>query len=333
MMRTAIKTAAAGIVAWSGAGAMLRNRQHDLPFVVYYHRVVEGLDATNGFALPAMEITAAMLERHLDWIGRHYDIISADEFLRRAGSRPRALITFDDGYSDIYHHAFPLLKRKGIPAAMFVVTDLVGSSKLPLHEELHALLTAASRAGSLPGLRDPSATTRYLLRHRSHAEVQRIVRWLRTMVTIDASVCRALRPLDWDMLAEMRDAGMTIGSHTRTHSFLTLEQEERVVDEIRSSRVILQQRLAVKADHFAYPGGCFNGRIVEAVASAGYTYGFSICRHIDGRNPLLTIPRRGLWEKSCVDSDGRFSAAIMSCQTTPLFDWISPCTQSHGAIA
>ena len=40
---------------------------------------------------------------------------------RRPG-KPTAL-TFDDGYADVYHHAFPLLAEHRIPAVMFVVAQ------------------------------------------------------------------------------------------------------------------------------------------------------------------------------------------------------------------
>jgi peptidoglycan/xylan/chitin deacetylase (PgdA/CDA1 family) len=157
MLRSVIKSATAGAVSLTRLDKLARfNLHRDVPFVLCYHRVVERLHASNGFALPSMEITVAMLEHHLDWLGRHFRIVSLDDLgtkLREpAGSKPLAAITFDDGYSDVYHHAFPLLKRKGIPAGIFVVTDLIGSARLPIHEELHGALAGA--AEQWPSMRD-----------------------------------------------------------------------------------------------------------------------------------------------------------------------------------
>src|SRR5262249_15038490 len=59
--------------------------------------------------------------------------------------RPSAAITFDDGYSDVYHHAFPLLKKKGIPAAIFVVTDLVGTQCVQIFDRFYLLLKALAK--------------------------------------------------------------------------------------------------------------------------------------------------------------------------------------------
>jgi len=47
-----------------------------------------------------------------------------------------AAITFDDGYQDFYDHALPMLQRKGIPSAIFVMTDYAGTGQVPLHDRL-----------------------------------------------------------------------------------------------------------------------------------------------------------------------------------------------------
>ena len=79
------------------------------------------------------------------------------------------------------------------------------------------------------------------------------------------------------MLAEMRDAGMTIGSHTKTHPFLTNESDQLVLQETEDSRRELERRLGVPVGCFAYPGGMFNTAVVRAVATAGYRYAFTNC--------------------------------------------------------
>ncbi len=355
--RAIMKNVVARAVSWSRLDAMARIKLHrDVPFVIYYHRVVERFNANDGWALPAMEISVAMLERHLDWLGRNFQIVSLDDLDNKIEadnpSRPLAMVTFDDGYSDVYHHAFPLLKRKGISAGIFVITDLVGTSRLPMHEELHALLVRASQqwtslAGGLIDIlqkrqlqalvserrlklaKDPFSMTRLLLKYLCQADVQQIIDSLGGSAEIANPLRDALRPLSWEMLAEMRDAGMTIGSHSKTHPFLTNENNARIAEEVTDSRLELQRRLGVSAACFAYPGGGFDSSVVQAVAAAGYRYGFSICRHTDPQYPLLTLPRRGMWEQSSLDLFGRFSPAVMSCQIAGTFDWISKCTQAH----
>lgn len=318
MLRSLAKDAVATIASWSGVDAVLRQRlRRDMPYVVGYHRVVERLDAHGEAALPAMEISVATLEKHLDWLARNFEIAPVDDMPARVNrSKPVAAVTFDDGYADVFENAFPMLKRKGIPAAFFVVTDLIGTSDRPVHDRLYAALAKA-------GIANAFAVTRDVLRRRASDDVLRIVD-----AVADAGSVAALRPLTWDMLAAMRDAGMTIGSHTKTHAFLTNETTSRIRQELVDSRLVLQQRLGIRADCFAYPGGAFDARVVDAVHQAGYRIGFADCRHHDPRYPMLTIPRRGLWERSCADRFGRFSPAMMSCHSAAIFDRFA-CSSNH----
>src|SRR5207302_2532584 len=107
--------------------------------------VVENFDSSRKTAIPSMLISTTMLERHIDWMAKRFSIVSLDDIGRQMESglafeRPTAAITFDDGYSDVYHHAYPLLKRKGIPGAVFVVTGLVGTGRPQTFDRLYLLL-------------------------------------------------------------------------------------------------------------------------------------------------------------------------------------------------
>src|ERR687892_413583 len=113
MLRSIVKETAAQVASWTYVDAMARQALwRRMPYVVGYHRVVDRLDRHGAVALPAMEITLAMLERHLDWLGRHFEIVSVDDLdeqrLRQNRKKPIAVVTFDDGYADVFEIAFPL---------------------------------------------------------------------------------------------------------------------------------------------------------------------------------------------------------------------------------
>src|SRR5687767_15139421 len=100
-----------------------------VPLVMCYHRVVQDFGTSHRGSIPAMLTSREMLAQHLDWIQDRFRFASLDEITAHleAGEpfrEPVAAVTFDDGYSDIYYNAFPLLKRRNIPAAVFVVTGL-----------------------------------------------------------------------------------------------------------------------------------------------------------------------------------------------------------------
>src|SRR5207253_3153774 len=82
----------------------------------------------------------------------------------------------------------------------------------------------------------------------------------------------------------------------------------------------------------AYPDGRFDVNTASAVAST-YQYAYTTCQHQLSEFPLVTIPRKILWEHSCTDAQGRFSPAVMSCLAVGMFDLISKCGHRHGSAA
>jgi peptidoglycan/xylan/chitin deacetylase (PgdA/CDA1 family) len=357
MSRSWIKARAAGFLSGSGidkvVGALSGHRK--MPLVIGYHRVVEDFASSVEMSIPSMLVSLRMLERHLDWIGRRFQFVSLDELGARLCSgdrldKPIAAITFDDGYRDFYSHALPLLKKKGIPAAVFVVTDLVGTTTVQTHDKLYLMLMRrfgdqkvksidigellhglgiSLPNGMVPAMATPFLTTRMLLEFLPQADMQRVLTMLDSGVSISEGTFNPLYSLTWEMLNGIRRAGITVGSHTRTHILMTNESRQKVLDEVVGSREELEKRLGTSVQHFVYPDGAFNRSSVNAVAAAGYRFGYTSCRHRDTRHPMLTVPRTVLWENSCVDSHGLFSGPVLNCQVRGAFDLVSGCRQSH----
>ena len=118
------ETLAAGI--WRAHDRLATPRARAL--VIGYHRVVEDFDAVARTDMPTLLISRLMFERHLETIGHYFRFVTLDEIGRHVESGEPfrssvAAVTFDDGYQDVYEHAFPILRRKGIPGAVFVVTN------------------------------------------------------------------------------------------------------------------------------------------------------------------------------------------------------------------
>jgi len=241
---------------------------------------------------------------------------------------PAVAITFDDGYRDFYDLALPVLKRKGVPAAVFVVTDLVGTTRLQIHDKLHLLLALRSTLDN--GTPTPFQATRALLESLPQVELLKVIQALEPEVPIPEDTLQPFYSLTWEMLNEISRAGITVGSHTRTHVQMTHESAQRVIAEVAESRKAIEGRLGTSVQHFAYPGGLFDTGAVDAVAGAGYRFAYTTCTHRDARFPLLTVPRTLLWENSCLDSHGVFSGAILNCQIRHAFDLVSGCRQNHA---
>ena len=330
-------------------------RRPDRPLVLGYHRVVDDFGSVAQTEMPSMLTSTRMFERHLDCIGRHFAFVTLDEIgAHIAGGRrftkPVAAVTFDDGYRDVYEHAFPVLKRKGIPGAVFVVTGLVGQPFWQVHDKLFHLMTKAFAAWNDPqremkgifrtlGLpiecltrnsvaaRNPMLAVATILPDLPLVDVRRLMDGLEA--TVGNGFHHVPQTITWDELAEMNDAGMTIGSHTKSHVSLPMETADVATEELTSSKRQLEQYLRRPIAHFAYPGGQFTSAIVDEVKRAGYQFAYTACRHGDTRYPELTIERLLLWQGSSVDGHGRFSSAILSCQAQDLWPPARRCGRVH----
>ncbi len=291
-------------------------------FVAAYHRTVDEFPRDPDSGIPSLYISVKMLERQLDWIGRRFRFVSLDELMSLPpDAAPAAAVTFDDGYVDFYRQAFPLLKRKGIPAAVFVVTDLVGTTEWQIHDRIYGLLARSWRPGLAHALVDP------LLSTMPQATLLRVIEhWQSGAALTDPD----RRSLNWDEIAELHRAGITIGSHTRTHAILPAESKETVWSELRGSRLAIEARIGAPVRHFAYPCGQFNGAALKAVEDAGYHFAYTICAHRNRAHSHLTIPRKVLWENSCLDAAGSFSPSIMGCHVDGSFDLFKGCEMNHG---
>jgi peptidoglycan/xylan/chitin deacetylase (PgdA/CDA1 family) len=348
-------------MAWglhgTGADRLLGGASASSPLVLGYHRVVESFEASARGALPGMIVSRRMLEQQLDWLGGRFRFVSLGELggklaARESFSSPVAAVTFDDGYADVYEHALPLLRRKGIPAAVFVVTDIVEKGCLQLYDRLHVLLSrvfSRSRSASAEVARvladldlplppsvvraglpaNPFSALRVLLEALPRASLVRAAGALESLSPIEKDACPELRPMSWDMVRAMHRGGTTVGSHTRSHAVLTREDSSQVYEEAAASRRDLERQLGAAVEHFAYPDGGFDDVAVAAVAQAGYRFAYTTCAHRDPRRPLLTIPRRMLWQTSCLGVAGRFSGAVTSCLVAGVFDRLSGCAHDH----
>lgn len=318
----------------------------DEPLILGYHRVYPDDASVARGGVPSLGVTVKTLERHLDFVGRRFRFVPLDELgarVEEGTASGLAAVTFDDGYADFYESAFPLLQRKGIPAAVFVVTGLLENAGGFLHDRVYAALENAFERWSAGRVRAFLAKKGFAVTHLP----DRAFGATRTLLgSLDqealAGICATLelefgtggpvpRSLSWDEVARMSRAGLTVGSHTITHALLTRESADRVIRETAASRAEIESRLGVRVGHFVYPDGCFDAAAVRAVAAAGYRYAYTGCRHRDATYPLLTLPRRVLWEGSTLGALGRFSADVLSGQINGIFDLADRCPGEHGA--
>jgi peptidoglycan/xylan/chitin deacetylase (PgdA/CDA1 family) len=115
------------IIGSFGYAIWLRDR-YVVPILTYHHVGVP----SDKWRLNS--VSEKSFEYQMNFLKRHgFEVISFDDLVNgiKEGhefSRNTVVLQFDDGYEDNYRYAFPILKKYGFPAIIFLISDKVGST-------------------------------------------------------------------------------------------------------------------------------------------------------------------------------------------------------------
>lgn len=246
---------------------------------------------------PELATSVSNFESVLDWLKENFTILPLQDAAdasakRKSNGRPVCSITFDDGWVDNYLYAFPLLRARSIPATIFLPTRFIGTGRRFWQELLwlcDAQLEGTSNKTEIienvawqfpwfPPAREVLrhyGAVRWFLMTRSTEEAEEFAQALTECVRPPAAASdRSF--VNWNEVREMRDCGITFGSHTLNHSLLTQLAPVRAIEEIRDSRRELQEHIDCEVATFSYPWGAANPVSRQAAIETGYSYAVAI---------------------------------------------------------
>jgi peptidoglycan/xylan/chitin deacetylase (PgdA/CDA1 family) len=290
--------------------------------VVMYHYVRDSA------ASPFPDIRAlspALFEQQLDWLQREYRLVRLEELdaALNGGALPpnAALLTFDDGFIDHYVAALPILQRRGLSGVFFLAHEACGSSPrvLGVHKTHFLLAQLGVAAFSKAVVEECELATARGRRsgvfgadrweHAGERAIKDLLNYELPFEDaeriLDALFARHIGPQDAfartlylsdGMIAEMSDAGMVFGYHTRSHRMLSrldpTEQEMELRDGVRWIRALTGQTQVP----FCYPWGglkTYTPETVSLLDRAGYSLAFNtVRRRVEvGRDGRFELPR------------------------------------------
>ncbi|MFT3929925.1 MAG: polysaccharide deacetylase family protein [Spongiibacteraceae bacterium] len=257
-------------------------------WVLMYHRVLPSSDARFAAEEPGMIVTPATFRQQLRILKSLFEIMPLSEWLaRRDSGQPlpnkACAVTFDDGWLDNYQFAFPILREEQVPATLFAVSHMIGTTRQFWPNRLARVLNGAQHGLPVPGFenlgiiaptqrplsREALAQTILHLKALSDAELDSRLRTSEDALKLQPDDSPAL--MNWDNIREMQHSGLVeIGSHTCNH--FRLQQSlpvELLAREIRESRSMIEEQTGQPAKLFCYPNG---DTCAEALRLVGDTY-------------------------------------------------------------
>jgi peptidoglycan/xylan/chitin deacetylase (PgdA/CDA1 family) len=118
-----------------------------------YHQIGDSSDSGLTVSVEAFAAQMRLLKKN------GYHTISLEDmagWLESDNSLPRkgVVITFDDGFKNIYTHAYPILEEHGFSATVFLVVDFLGKTNnwSENKEDLRSPLLSAEEIASMPNI-------------------------------------------------------------------------------------------------------------------------------------------------------------------------------------
>ena len=111
--------------------------------VVKYHYVRESSESSPAGIRPLFQ---SEFEQQLDRLERDFEIVSPEQFLfevnngLKSTDKPQCLLTFDDGTRVHLEVVLPILQRRSLSAAFFILTWPSEHQKMPATHALHWIL-------------------------------------------------------------------------------------------------------------------------------------------------------------------------------------------------
>ncbi len=347
------KGAAALALHYSGARELLSTVQRRAVggrrvLILSYHRVVADFAEEAKRSLYTLNIEQQTFRRHLEVLQESHDVVSLDEALSvldgtQKAARDVAVVTFDDGYRDVYQHAFPVLRDLRIPAVVYVPSGFIGTGRRLGHDRLFAALRRMRERGigpmavgagnpgerwlidALEGYAPPEVALERLIARHPTPGLLRLADALDDRLGLSAyRPPEGELPMTWEMLREMEASGIVAGAHTAEHTVLTNQRLDDARREIALCKAALEKGLRRPVKHFAYCNGYYSAGVAQALKAEGFVSAVTTedMPNAPGVDPFA-LKRKVLWEASSAGMLGFYSKPLIACQFEDTFGMLA----------
>jgi peptidoglycan/xylan/chitin deacetylase (PgdA/CDA1 family) len=239
------------------------------PAVAYYHLVSDDEVAHVRHLYHFRSV--AKFREDLDYLFRHYQAFTLQELLEAiCGGAPlpgRALLlTFDDGFREMYDTVAPILLEKGLPATFFLNSAFLDNQGMAHHNKISLLIERLQQMGNrapegevlaicrqagldYTNLREGLLSITYRNRH--------LLDKIAALLECDfkAYLAKSRPYLTSDQVRALLEQGFTIGGHSLDHPWYPELSLEAQIAQTVGSVGDLRERFGLRYGAFAFPHG------------------------------------------------------------------------------
>ncbi len=274
-----------------------------LRVVLYHHIAAAESDLVRGLGVTT---PPDLLESHLEFYAKNYDIVSLDDVLDGKLPRRPLLITFDDAYRSVLDVAGPMLTSRSMPSVFFITAGCPGSGRLVLDNLLCYLANTVGLEKletAITGLPAVCTTLAQLISQivAGFTYVERMVlsESLTTAFRVDhAALLGEHRPyLDPDDFPKLAGVGMEVANHTLSHVHCRCLNDPETMIELTGPKMLLERYTGAPVRAFSYPYGSRVDAtpIAHGIILKSHKLTFLVQAATNPRNrPVRTLYRVGL---------------------------------------
>ncbi len=297
--------------------------------VLMYHRVANVM-----YDPWALSVSPKNFEEQIEVLSKSFKVVELDELIDNHAvgklNHKTICITFDDGYTDNFLHAKPILENFNSPATFFIASDYIGSGKLFWWDLLEDIMLGSIQLPTFISIEIAGKIFEYSLKDPVLNEAQineqntwrwpaeppndrcrlYLAIWEQLLPLTLPEINKALEfivkwagfdeapkndkvPMTFEQLNTFSDKGLfTLGIHTATHAALPFHSSNYQQAEMNRCKTLLKKHFTNISNAIAYPYGRYNEASVQAARNAGIKAGFTTSQAaITKKSDILALGR------------------------------------------
>jgi peptidoglycan/xylan/chitin deacetylase (PgdA/CDA1 family) len=244
----------------------------------------------------------------LDFLESNYQIIGIEDLFNLPSGKDCVLLTFDDGYIDLYTNVFPLLEAKGISAFFSMPGKIIKEEKVLDVNKIHFLLASVdiiTLKNKIFGLLDhyrgrefdiPKSDDLYeelaiagrfdnkdtifvkrLLQHKLDETLRNLItdELFKEFIPISERAFSKELYMNMAQVKLMRKHGMYFGIHGYDHYWLGLLDAESMQRDVTRALDVFDEVIDRNNWVMCYPYGSYNAETLEYLEKMKCSFGFT----------------------------------------------------------
>jgi len=279
----------------SGINALFRIRNRNKAAILIYHGICD-----DGHYVTENHLPKPVFRKQLSYLkSKGYVFINMSQLMsileKRGKINKCVVLTFDDGFRNVVLNAYPIMVELGAKGCFYIVSDLIGTDRLLWGDYVETLIRNQQKDDFQFIFNGNKINYRIDTEHRRKTAIDDIKNKLKSIPDKERyehlkqfnNMRLADSPKDfamasWEQINSLDPEILEIGCHTKRHpSCANLTSDEELNDEIFNSKGDIEGHIGRKIEHFCYPEGSYNERVIEWLKQCGYksavtiNYGFN----------------------------------------------------------